>query len=341
MTYRTIGLEIDDDIYQSAVSRAVAEGKTINQVLVELLRTFAAERRLTDIPSTPLRPVGSTPQLESSSPLVAVVPTTTPAPVVTTPSAQPAIQQSTYIVQSGDTLGAIAKKIYGTATKYFLIQKANNITDPRRIWVGQTLVIPTATGEVIPGAVVTTPAAPVSTPVATPVSPTPVAPVTVVVNPPENIRFVGSPNFNRRPQGEISAIVVHATANGTLERVVDWFNNPAAQVSAHYTIGKDGTTVQHVSDEHRAWHAGTSEWQGRSDLNSWSIGIELVNWNNGADPFPEAQHLALVNLAGYLCKKYGIKPELILAHYDVAPRRKTDPKGYDMDRLRREVAAQL
>lgn len=328
MTYRTIGLEIDDDIYQSAVSRAVTEGKTINQVLVELLRTFAAEKKA---------PAGSIPQLESS-PLIGVVPTI-PAPVVTTPPAQPAIQQSTYVVQSGDTLGAIAKKIYGTATKYFLIQKANNITDPRRIWVGQTLVIPTETGEVIPGAVVTTP---VVTPVTTPVPPTPTpAPVTVVVSPPENIRFVGSPNFNRRPNAEISAIVVHATANGTLERVVDWFNNPTAQVSAHYTIGKDGTTVQHVRDEHRAWHAGTSEWQGRSDLNSWAIGIELVNWNNGADPFPEAQHLALANLAVYLCKKYNIKPEMILAHYDVAPRRKTDPKGYDMDRLRREVTAQL
>jgi N-acetyl-anhydromuramyl-L-alanine amidase AmpD len=92
---------------------------------------------------------------------------------------------------------------------------------------------------------------------------------------------------------------------------------------------------------HRAWHAGVSSWQGRSNLNDWSVGIELVNWNNGEDPFPEAQHQANADLTAHLCRKYNIQPEFILAHYDVSPGRKTDPKGYDMNRLRREVAARL
>lgn len=322
MTYRTIGLEIEDDIYQAAVSRAVTQGKTINQILVDLLETYAGKITVSPTPTVTL-PI--------------------PKPISVAPVSKPTAPiQSTYVVQSGDTLGAIAKKMYGSATKYFTIQKANNITDPRRIWVGQTLVIPAPDG----GNATTTTAPSIPPPV-TPTQPATTIPDSIPVpptsgeNPRPAIRFVGSPNFNGRPRGEISAIVMHATANGNLDRVVDWFNKSSAQVSAHYTIGKDGTIVQHVRDEHRAWHAGQSEWQGRTDLNSWSIGIELVNWNNGEDPFPEAQHQAAVDLGAYLCHKYGIKPEMIVAHYDVAPQRKTDPRGYDMERLRREISARL
>jgi len=300
--------------------------------------------------------------------------TSTPAPTITRPrpstpssspgtSPQPSIDtpavQSIYVVQSGDTLGLIAKKMYGSPNKYFIIQKANNITDPRKIWVGQKLVIPALNDDgepVSPSITITTPSTPTITIPSTPTittpststTPTPpVVPPAVTIpstsgkNPRPTLRFVGSPNFNRRPRGEISAIVMHATANGNLERVIEWFNKSNAQVSAHYTIGKDGTIVQHVRDEHRAWHAGVSEWKGRKDLNSWAIGIEMVNWNNGEDPYPEAQHQAAVNLVAYLCDRYNISPELIVAHYDVSPNRKTDPKGYDMDRLRREVAARL
>ena len=309
MTFRTFGLQIDDAVYQRAISRAAEQGKTINQVLVEFLTTYAGEPKPKPQPQ--------------------------PQPVATTPT-ESAPKPTIYVVQSGDTLGSIAKRVYGSATKYFIIQKANNITDPSRIWVGQKLVIPPLDGGTTPAAApATTTPTPVTVPEAIPI------PATTGKNPRPPIRFVGSPNFNRRPQGEISAIVMHATANGSLQGVIDWFNNPTAQVSAHYTIGKDGTIVQHVRDEHRAWHAGKSEWKGRPDLNSWAIGIEMVNWNNGEDPYPEAQHQAAVNLCAYLCSRYGIKPEMIVAHYDVSPRRKTDPKGYDMDRLRKEVAARL
>jgi N-acetylmuramoyl-L-alanine amidase len=155
---------------------------------------------------------------------------------------------------------------------------------------------------------------------------------------------VGSPNFNnRRRPDDISAIIIHATANSSLERVVEWFNNPSAQVSAHYTIGQDGAIVQHVQDMHRAWHAGRSTYNSRQGCNDYTIGIELVNLNDGADPYSENQHKSNVNLCAFLCQKYSINPDDIVGHLDVAipPGRKSDPRGYDLSRLRREVATLL
>jgi N-acetyl-anhydromuramyl-L-alanine amidase AmpD len=137
--------------------------------------------------------------------------------------------------------------------------------------------------------------------------------------------------------------VIHSTANSTLDGVIRWFNNPKALVSAHYTIGKDGRIVQHVRDRDRAWHAGRSEWKGVENVNNYGIGIELVNLNDGQDPYPEEQHKANVQLCAYLCRKYSIQTDDIMGHLDIAIPlgRKTDPRGYDLDRLRREVKAAL
>jgi N-acetyl-anhydromuramyl-L-alanine amidase AmpD len=94
---------------------------------------------------------------------------------------------------------------------------------------------------------------------------------------------------------------------------------------------------------HRAWHAGRSIWKGREGCNDYSIGIELVNLNDGQDPYPEVQHQANLALCAYLAHKYSINPEDIIGHVDIAipPGRKTDPRGYDLNRLRHEVAARL
>jgi N-acetyl-anhydromuramyl-L-alanine amidase AmpD len=162
------------------------------------------------------------------------------------------------------------------------------------------------------------------------------------VSPP--ITWVGSPNFNSRPYPKtIWAIVIHSTANSSLEGVISWFNDPAVQLSSHYTIGKDGRIAQHVRDEDRAWHAGKSEWKGVSGVNDYGLGIEMVNLNDGSDSYPEAQHQANVLLCTYLCRKHNIKPEDIVGHVDVAvpAGRKSDPRGYDMGRLRLEVATAL
>jgi LysM repeat protein len=310
MPVGTVEVDIDDVIFQAALRQAESEGQTIGQVIVNLLREYIK----TAPPPPPPPPPPPTP--------------VAPAPVVPAPT-----PVTTYKVQSGDTLGRIAQKFYGDASKYPLIQKANNLTGGN-IWVGQTLVIPPLEGVV-----------PTPTPAPTP-APAP-APVTAPVftgAPPAKpaLEWVGSPNFNRRTRpDDITGLTIHATANNRLQGVIDWFNNPNSQVSAHYTIDKDGKIIQHVKDTDRAWHAGKSVWKGRENCNDFCLGIELVNWNNGTDPYPEAQHQANVALSAYLCHTYQISPDDIMAHYDISPGRKTDPKNYDMDRLRREVKAML
>ncbi len=238
---------------------------------------------------------------------------------------------TTYTVKRGDSLSRIARAMYNDAHKYPLIQKANNITNPGRIWVGQVLIIPPLAG-------------PAPQPPAPPPTPTPTPPSTSGVPAKPPVRWVGSPNFNRRPNpNDITALTIHATANSSLQGVISWFNNPNARVSAHYTIGKDGTIVQHVRDQDRAWHAGVSAWKGRSSCNDFCLGIELVNLNNGQDPYPEAQHQANVALSAYLCHTYDIATDDIMGHFDIAlpPGRKTDPRGYDLNRLRQGVRAVL
>lgn len=249
---------------------------------------------------------------------------------------------TSYTVQSGDTLGRIAQKVYGDAHRYPLIQQANNLKDPSQIWVGQVLIVPPIVSAPVSPAPVVTPPPPVTPPIAAPVAPAPTQPSATPARP--SIQWVGSPNFNKRLRpDDITAIVIHSTANSNLERVVEWFNNPNAQVSAHYTIGKDGRIAQHVQDSDRAWHAGQSVWKGRNSVNDYSLGIELVNLNNGQDPYPEIQHQANVALCAYLCYTYRINVDDIMGHLDIAlpPGRKTDPRGYDLNRLRREVSALL
>ena len=246
---------------------------------------------------------------------------------------------TSYTVQRGDTLGRIAQKVYGNAHQYPLIQQANNLANPSNIWVGQVLVIPPLDSTPAPKPVTAVPTtSPTTTvPVVTP-EPTRITP------PQPPIQWVGSPNFNqRRSPTDITAIVIHSTANNRLQGVIDWFNNPNAQVSAHYSIGKDGKIVQHVRDTDRAWHAGQSVWKGRNSVNDYSVGIELVNLNDGQDPYPEAQHQANVALCAHLCYIHDIKVDDIMGHLDIAlpPGRKSDPRGYDLNRLRREVAAAL
>src|SRR3569832_589920 len=110
--------------------------------------------------------------------------------------------------------------------------------------------------------------------------------------------WVQSPNFNRRPDDAvIDTIVLHSTVIPTLEATTRAFYDTKSQVSSHFTIGKDGSIVQNVSTFKRAWHAGVSKDKlGRENLNNFSIGIELVNLNDGKDPYPAPQIQALREL---------------------------------------------
>jgi hypothetical protein len=307
MATHNIQINMDDSTFQAAVNRATGEGKALGQIIAEFLLQYSEGAS------------GGAP--------------------------------TTYTIQRGDTLGRIAAKFYGDARKYPLIQRANNISNPSRIWVGQVLVIPpigTTAPTTVP-APISVPVTPVpvtnQTPAPPSLQPTPLPPARPGGPPSQpSIRWVGSPNFNnRRRPDDITAVVIHSTANSSLEGVVSWFNNPSAQVSAHYTIGKDGQIIQHVQDMHRAWHAGRSVWKGRNGCNDYTIGIELVNLNDGQDPYPEIQHQANVALCAYLCQKYNLSIDDIMGHLDIAipPGRKSDPRGYDLNRLRSEVAAIL
>ncbi len=95
-----------------------------------------------------------------------------------------------------------------------------------------------------------------------------------------------------------------------------------------------------VRDEHRAWHAGRSIWKSVRHVNDFSLGIELVNRNDGLDPYPEVQYQALVALCKMLIARYDIQVEDIMGHKDISLSGKTDPASFDLEQLRRDVTAQ-
>ncbi len=129
-----------------------------------------------------------------------------------------------------------------------------------------------------------------------------------------------SPNFDlRRP----NLVIVHHTSDRTLEEALSTLSSPGRKVSAHYLIGRDGSIVQLVEETARAWHAGLSWWGGQTDINSASLGIELDN--DGAEPFADAQIVALLALLADIRQRYGIPAANFIGHGDVAPTRKDDP----------------
>jgi N-acetylmuramoyl-L-alanine amidase len=133
-----------------------------------------------------------------------------------------------------------------------------------------------------------------------------------------------SPNFDDR-QSDISMIILHYTGMETGEAALERLTNAESKVSSHYTIDEDGTIYQHVDEDKRAWHAGASCWQNIRDINSASIGIEMVNPGHefGYQSFPKPQIEAVIRLCQDIQSRYDI--EHVLAHSDVAPDRKQDP----------------
>ncbi len=137
-----------------------------------------------------------------------------------------------------------------------------------------------------------------------------------------------SPNSGPRPAGsQIDMLVLHYTGmrdgRAALERLCD----PEARVSAHYLIEEDGAVYGLVEESRRAWHAGLGFWRGDSDINSRSIGVELVNPGHefGYRAFPPAQMEALARLAAAILARHPIPARNVVGHADVAPLRKQDP----------------
>ncbi|MFC6445911.1 peptidoglycan recognition protein family protein [Shinella zoogloeoides] len=137
-----------------------------------------------------------------------------------------------------------------------------------------------------------------------------------------------SPNFGERAGGRSPDIILlHYTGMETAEGALKWLCAPESQVSCHYFVHEDGRVEQLVREADRAWHAGKSFWQGETDINSASIGIEIANPGHpgGLPDFPDAQVRAVVELCLDCGGRWGIAPERVLAHSDVAPIRKVDP----------------
>jgi N-acetylmuramoyl-L-alanine amidase len=129
-----------------------------------------------------------------------------------------------------------------------------------------------------------------------------------------------------------SLVVLHYTAMPSAAEARDRLCDPAAEVSAHWLVDRDGRTEQLVDEAARAWHAGAGAWGGAGDVNSRSIGIELQN--GGAEPFSEPQMAALERLLAGILSRWSIPPQGVIGHSDMAPDRKGDPGArFDWRRL--------
>jgi N-acetylmuramoyl-L-alanine amidase len=137
-----------------------------------------------------------------------------------------------------------------------------------------------------------------------------------------------SPNHGERAQGApIDMVVLHYTGMPKAEEALQRLCDPRTEVSAHYFVDLDGSILQCVPEARRAWHAGRSFWKGETDINSRSIGIEIVNpgHEHGYQPFPDEQIDAVIALVRDICDRHRIHPWMVLGHSDIAPARKEDP----------------
>ena len=171
----------------------------------------------------------------------------------------------------------------------------------------------------------------------------------------QQVRYASSPNSGGKI-AKLEYLVMHFTAGSSLRASENWLTNPAAKASAHLIIGRDGSVVQLVPFDTKAWHAGLSEWNGRNGLNSYSIGIELdnagklkrqgskwVTWfgetiseddvivarhknesaETGWHAYTKKQLEVALDISKTLIEYYKLLD--VVGHEDIAPRRKTDP----------------
>jgi AmpD protein len=161
-----------------------------------------------------------------------------------------------------------------------------------------------------------------------------------------------SPNFGARPTGVApELVVIHSISlppgvygGDAIERLftnrLDWDAHPyytqirGLEVSSHFVVRRAGELLQFVSCDQRAWHAGTSQWRGRSNCNDFSIGIELEGLEGAT--FEPAQYETLLSLLKRLARRYRVSG--IAGHEHIAPGRKQDPgPGFDWRRIVAEL----
>jgi N-acetylmuramoyl-L-alanine amidase len=142
---------------------------------------------------------------------------------------------------------------------------------------------------------------------------------------------IPSPNFDDRRTG-VDMLVLHYTGMKSGQDALDRMCDADAAVSAHYMVWENGDVVCLVDEEKRAWHAGVSSWQGDQDLNSRSVGIEIVNgghdWpmeDGKLPPYPAGQIASVIELGKAIVERWQIPQVRIVGHSDIAPARKIDP----------------
>ena len=139
---------------------------------------------------------------------------------------------------------------------------------------------------------------------------------------------IPSMNYGDRNNGRVAdMILLHYTGMPDVEGAIAQLCTAGTDVSAHYIVLEDGRIVQCVPESKRAWHAGVSYWAGEEDINSCSIGIEIINPGHdwGYPDFPLRQIAAVISLCRSILTRYPIRGDRVLAHSDVAPSRKIDP----------------
>jgi N-acetylmuramoyl-L-alanine amidase len=151
-------------------------------------------------------------------------------------------------------------------------------------------------------------------------------------------RRVATPNKGSKAI-KPEAVVLHHS-DGSYRGGVAWIANPGSKVSYHVLIARDGRRTVFCADTERAWHAGKSNWQGRPDLNSWSLGLA---WEGNTYELPlgdDAMASAIEYLAPRM-KKWGIDMNMVVTHQQVSPARKTDISPGDAARFRSKLKAAL
>ncbi len=139
---------------------------------------------------------------------------------------------------------------------------------------------------------------------------------------------IPSANFGERKGGRRpDMIILHYTGMPDVEGAITKLCTAGTEVSAHYVVLEDGRIVQCVPEAMRAWHAGLSSWDGEEDINSCSIGIEIVNRGHdwGYPDFPPRQIAAVIALCRGIMLRRNVPAHRVLGHSDVAPSRKKDP----------------
>ncbi len=145
------------------------------------------------------------------------------------------------------------------------------------------------------------------------------------------ITDAASPNHDER-RAPVSLLVLHYTGMESGEAALARLCDPQAKVSAHYMVWEDGCITRLVPEARRAWHAGVSSWRGLADINSRSVGIEIVNGGHDyplpggtLPPYPDMQVAAVIALSREIMHHHAIPQTGLVGHSDIAPARKIDP----------------